>query len=250
MAAQNVFVVPAYNEAENLPDLIHDLESRPALWERGGRLIVVDDGSSDATADIADSHSGPLPVEALRLGRNRGPGRAFDAGFLRALDVVDHDGFVITLEGDTTSDLDAIQSMLDAAGRGADVVIASVHAGGEFVGVTPARRVLSRSASFAIRASSGVDARAVSSFFRVYRASVLAEGYSRYGSGLICESGFACKAEILFKLARLGAEIDEVPTTIDWSGRRGESKMRVTPTIAAYMRLMAKQMATRRREAA
>ena len=48
----NVFVVPAYNEAQNLPRLIADLESRPELWQ-GGRLIVVDDGSDDGTAEIA-----------------------------------------------------------------------------------------------------------------------------------------------------------------------------------------------------
>jgi dolichol-phosphate mannosyltransferase len=224
MSVRKAYVVPAFNEEENLPDLIADLESRPILWQDGGVLIVVDDGSADRTAEVAESHSGPLPVEVVR--------------------------YVISLEGDTTSDLDAIERMLINAWNGADVVIASVHAGGDFVGVTPARRFLSRSASLAIRASSGVDARSVSSFFRVYRSAILASGYERYGPGFICENGFACKAEILFKLARIGARIDEVPTTIDWSRRRGESKMRITPTIAAYVRLMAKQMATRHKEAA
>ena len=46
----NVFVVPAYNEEDNLPRLFADLEQRPQLWA-DGRLIVVDDGSSDATAE-------------------------------------------------------------------------------------------------------------------------------------------------------------------------------------------------------
>ena len=56
----NVFVVPAYNEAQNLPRLLADLESRPELWE-GGRLIVVDDGSQDGTAEIACATLGTAP---------------------------------------------------------------------------------------------------------------------------------------------------------------------------------------------
>ena len=82
----NIFVVPAYNEAQNLPRLLADLESRPEIWE-GGRLIVVDDGSEDGTAEIACAYSGPLPIEVIRLTTNQGPGRAFDLGFRRALEI-------------------------------------------------------------------------------------------------------------------------------------------------------------------
>ena len=52
----NVFVVPAFNEESNLPRLLADLEARPELWA-GGRVIVVDDGSTDATAEVAAAHT-------------------------------------------------------------------------------------------------------------------------------------------------------------------------------------------------
>jgi dolichol-phosphate mannosyltransferase len=242
----NVFVVPAYNEAQNLPRLLADLESRPELWE-GGRLIVVDDGSQDGTAEIACAHSGSLPVEVIQLTTNQGPGRAFDLGFRRALEIAPEWGLVVTLEADSTSDLDAVEEMLATASSGADVVLASHHAEGELVNVRAHRRFLSRAAAYAIRRTAGLDARTVSSFFRVYRASALRAAYELHGDSLIRESGFACKAELLIKLDRMRVRIAEVPVALDWSRREGESKMRVLPTVGGYARMMMRQASAKER---
>lgn len=242
----NVFVVPAFNEEGNLPRLIHDLESRPELWS-GGRMIVVDDGSTDGTAAVAEAHEGPLPVEVIRQPANQGPGRAFDRGFRRALAVAPADGYVITLEGDTTSDLDALGEMLATARSGADIVLASHHAEGELVNVRAHRRFLSRAAAYAVRRTSGLDAKTVSSFFRVYRISALRSGYDRYGDEFVREAGFACKAEILIKLDRMGHRLAEVPVSLDWSRREGQSKLRLLPTMGGYARMMVRQAAARER---
>jgi dolichol-phosphate mannosyltransferase len=244
-----VFVIPAFNEEENLPRLLHDLEARPMLWQ-GGHVVLVDDGSSDGTVAVAQAYAGPVPLILVRQIRNQGAGRAFDRGFRLALELCDDDDFVVTLESDTTSDLDALESMLERARAGADVVLASVHAGGEMVGAGKRRESLSRAASFAVRVTAGVDARTVSSFFRVYRASVLRSAYERHGDTFIRESGFACKAEILGKLSRMHAAVEEVPVDLDASRRIGESKLKVLPTMAGYTRLMARQVATRMRASA
>jgi dolichol-phosphate mannosyltransferase len=240
-----IIVVPAFNEAANVPNLLRDLAARPELWE-GGRIFLVDDGSSDDTVAVARAHRGPLPLDVVELGRNQGPGRAFDAGFRRALAVAGPDDLIITLESDTTSDLDALDAMLATARQGADIVLASHHDGGSLANVSAHRRFLSRAASSAIRRSAGLDARTVSSFFRVYRADMLRAGYTRHGDQLIRESGFACKAEILIKLSRMGAQVAEVPVVLDWSKREGESKLRVLPTMAGYARMMTRQVASRR----
>ncbi|MCW3001738.1 MAG: glycosyltransferase family 2 protein [Conexibacter sp.] len=244
-----VFVIPAFDEEDNLPRLLHELEDRPMLWS-GGHVILVDDGSSDSTVEIAQAYSGPVPLILVRQIRNQGPGRAFDRGFRLALELAGEDDLVVTLESDTTSDLDALETMLERARNGADIVLASVHAGGAMVNAGRHRANLSRAASFAVRATAGVDARTVSSFFRVYRASVLRKGYERHGDALIREGGFACKAEILGKLSRLGAQIEEVPVDLDASKRIGDSKLKVLPTMAGYTRLMARQVATRMRASA
>jgi dolichol-phosphate mannosyltransferase len=237
-----VFVIPAYNEEANVQRLLADLESRPDLWSDGGWVILADDGSSDRTVEVARAHDGDLPVEVLVAERNGGPGKAFDRGFRRALAFAPRDEMI-----DTTSDLDAVEAMLAAAHGGADVVLASHHGSGELANVSAHRRFLSRAASSVIRRGGGLDASTVSSFFRVYRADVLHRGYEAYGDMFIRERGFACKAEILMKLSRLGITIAEVPVTLDWSKREGESKMKVLPTMGGYARLMARQTFARAR---
>jgi dolichol-phosphate mannosyltransferase len=235
-----IFVIPAFNEEANVPRLLADLERRPALWS-GGWVVLVDDGSSDGTVAAARAHRGDLPVEVLRQMPNQGAGRAFDRGFRHALRFASEDALIVTLESDTTSDLDALEEMLATAHSGADVVLASHHDEGELVNVTRHRRFLSKAAAYAIRRISRLDAKTVSSFFRVYRASILREAYAHHGHGFIREPGFACKAEILMKLDKLGARIAEVPVSLDWSKREGESKLRVLPTMGGYARLMMRQ---------
>jgi dolichol-phosphate mannosyltransferase len=235
-----IFVIPAYNEEANIPRLLDDLESRPELW-RGGRVVLVDDGSTDATVETARAHEGELPLEVLEQVPNQGPGAAFDRGFRHVLRDATADALIVTLESDTTSDLGALGEMLATARSGADVVLASHHDGGELVNVGAHRRFLSRAAAYAIRRTSGLDARTVSSFFRVYRAGALHMAYAQHGDGLIREPGFACKAEVLIKLDKLGARIAEVPVSLDWSKREGESKLRVLPTMGGYARLMMRQ---------
>ena len=60
-----VFVIPAFNEEANVPRLLADLESRPDLWRDGGWVVLVDDGSTDGTVEVARAHDGDLPVEVL-----------------------------------------------------------------------------------------------------------------------------------------------------------------------------------------
>ena len=237
----NVFVIPAYNEEENLPRLFADLEARPALFPWGSRVLVVDDGSHDGTAAVVERYAGPLPLELIRFERNQGPGAAFRAGFAAALERCPEDALVVTLEADTTSDLDALPAMLERAAAGAELVLASWV----MLNVSPLRRLLSEGAGFVVRRSLGLEATTVSSFFRVYRASVLRTGFARYGDELIRERGFACKAEILAKLAGLGACIEEVPVGLDSSRRVGKSKMPILRTILAYWRMCARQRVAR-----
>src|SRR5438046_925589 len=89
--------------------------------------------------------------------------------------------------------------------------------------VSPLRRLLSEGAGLVVRRALGLQATTVSSFFRVYRASVLRRAFERHGDELIKERGFACKAELLAKLSKLGARIEEVPVALDTSRRVGES---------------------------
>jgi dolichol-phosphate mannosyltransferase len=230
-------VIPAYNEEENLPTLLEDLEQTLGLLGSGSRILIVDDGSEDATAAIVAAYAGPLPVELIRLERNSGPGAAFRTGFAAALELAHTDALIVTLEADTTSDLGALAGMIERARGRADVVLADW----QMVNVSAHRRLLSSGAGFVVRHALGLQSNTVSSFFRVYRASTLRRAHEHFGDKLIREEGFACKAELLGKLSSLGACVEEVPVELDWSRRAGESKMPVFRTMLGYWRMLLHQ---------
>jgi hypothetical protein len=136
--------------------------------------------------------------------------------------------------GRNLTDARAFEAMIARAG--AELVLADWR----MVNVPRLRRVLSHGAGWFARRALGLDAHCVSSFFRVYSAPLLQRGFDRYGDSLIRERGFACKAELLAKLAALGARIEEVPVALDTTRRIGESKMPILRTTLAYWRLLAR----------
>ena len=108
------FVVPAFNEAENLPRLLADLEARPTLFPAGSRLIVVDDGSDGPNLrDRQGLSAGRFRSSSSSSARTRGREPRSAAGFSAALDGCDDDTLIVTLEADTTSDLDSLPAMLE-----------------------------------------------------------------------------------------------------------------------------------------
>jgi dolichol-phosphate mannosyltransferase len=233
------FVIPAYNEAENIPNLMADLG--PRARELGARIIFVDDGSTDGTAEVIEAHRDGLHLAVVRHGVNRGLGTAINSGLRAALGESQDGDAIVTLEADNTSDLDDLPAMLSKFNQGSDVVLASVYApGGRIVGVAPWRLAASKAVSNSFRYVGGLkDIHTLSSLYRVYRAGTLRRAAETYGWLLVREPGFAANVELLLKLYNAGATVSEVATVNDWSRRLGVSKMSLKPTVMAYGRLMA-----------
>jgi len=89
-------VVPAYNEAENLPALLAELAPAMASLGLSHEIVVVDDGSTDATpAVLAELQPRYPSLRVVRFRRNAGQSAAFLAGFGAA-----RGGVVVTLDAD------------------------------------------------------------------------------------------------------------------------------------------------------
>jgi dolichol-phosphate mannosyltransferase len=233
------FVIPAYNEAANIPTLLEDLAPRARALS--ARVIVVDDGSTDDTAGAVRVCVPDMDLRILGHRANCGLGAAINTGLRAALEEASDEDAIVTLEADTTSDLDDLPAMLEELDRGRDLVLASVYApGGAIRGVSKPRVALSKGVSNCFRVACGLhDLHTLSSLYRVYRAGALRRAAETHGSLLVREPGFAANIELLLKLHADGARIGEVPTVNDWSTRQGTSKMRLAPTARAYIRVLA-----------
>lgn len=239
------FVIPAYDERENIAPLMADLAPRADAL--GARIIFVDDGSTDGTAEEIERHRDGLHLAVVRHDVNRGLGTAINSGLRAALGEAHDDDAIVMLEADNTSDLDDLPRMLALFEEGYDMVLASVYApGGRIVGVAPWRLAASKAVSNTFRLVGGLrEIHTLSSLYRIYRAGTLRRAAETYGWLLVREPGFAANVELLLKLYNAGATVAEVPTVNDWSRRRGVSKMRLRPTIEAYGRLAAAHLVGR-----
>jgi dolichol-phosphate mannosyltransferase len=239
------FVIPAYNEVENIPDLLRDLA--PYARALGARVIIVDDGSTDGTAEAVMEHRQDLHVALIRHPRNLGLGSAINTGIRAALGESADDDAIITMEADNTSRLEDLKPMLARFEEGFDVVLASVYApGGQLVGIGGWRVTASKAVSNTFRMLGGLqEVHTLSSLYRVYRAGTLRRAANTYGWLLVREPGFAANVELLLKLFNAGATVTEVPTVNDWTKRKGVSKMKLGPTVRAYGRLTAAHLVGR-----
>jgi dolichol-phosphate mannosyltransferase len=242
------WVLPAYNEEASIADLIDRIGqvSHEQSWRV--RVIVVDDGSADATGAIAGAKGSELPVTVLRNDPNMGLGRTLRRGLRHAVAHADVDDVIITLDADLTQDPGYAPAMLTRLDAGADVVIASRYRRGAAVqGLSRFRTILSYCASgfvMLIRPVPGV--RDYSCGFRAYRVRTIRDGFGRDGDDFVSESGFACMVEIAQRL-RGYATFAEVPFVLRYDAKRRGSAMRILPTIVAYIRVVRRIVSEERR---
>lgn len=235
------FVIPALNERENLDRLGRRLQEALAACGRPGRVLLVDDGSSDGTAEAAPAAFAPLQVRVLRHPENRGVAAAFRTGFLAGLEDAATGDLIVTLEADNTSDVSLLSALVSEADAGADLVLGSCYApGGGVQGTDAWRRLLSGSANLMVKSWFGLwGLHTFSSFYRVYRVSALARVFEASHGEPLRERGFASVVELLVRMHSLGMDVREVPVVLRSDERSGKSKMRVLPTILGYFRVMA-----------
>jgi len=243
-------VLPAFNEAPNLPPLLAALRDTLAAGGRPHRIILVDDGSRDGTAAAARAAAGDLRLDIVTHADNRGLGAALASGLARAVDGAAVDDVVVTMDADDTHPPACIPALLACLDAGADLAIASRYQPGARVrGVPWRRRALSRAAAWLIRLAAPVPGvRDATSGFRAYRVAALRSAAAlRAPRPLIEGDGFACMLGLLFALDAAGARCAEAPIDLRYDRKRGASKLRVWTTARASMALIARHQRRRPR---
>lgn len=209
-------VVPAYNEAERLPATLTALGSFLASRPWRSEILIVDDGSTDATASIARAPRPGPAVRVISLGVNQGKGAAVTRGVLEARGRI-----VAFVDADLPYALDGADVAMQRLAAGADLVIGGrdLPESSEVRGYTWTRRVSGKVYSLLVNALAVRRIPDTQCGFKWFQSRVARELFAR-----VTLTGFAFDVELLVIAQRWGLRIDRIPVRFTHSDA---SKMRL-----------------------
>lgn len=232
-----------YNEIENLPRLIEQIEQAAGQVD----ILVVDDNSPDGTGAWCRQRAA-RDARLYCLGRENklGLGTAIVAAMKYAI-AHDYD-FLLNMDADFSHDPAQVPALIAASqteGLAADLVIGSRYSpGGRIEGWPLSRHLMSKGINLGARWLLGLTARDCSGGFRCYRVATLA----RVPFDEIMSRGYSIQEEILWQLKRLGAVVVETPITfVDRQRGRSKISSREAATAAWNLLRMAGRERFRRR---
>ena len=194
-------IIPAYNESKAIGPLISRIRAL------GLEVIIVDDGSSDLTGEIAGENAALV----LRNGANIGKGASLIKGYKFALEK----GFeaIISMDGDGQHSCDDIMFFINKAASGSKVIIGNRMA---LTKGMPLLRILTN--RFMSRLISLITKQYIPDTqcgFRLIRKEVLEKLN-------LSTSKYEIESEVLIKAARLGFKIDSIPVKTIYTGQKSQ----------------------------
>ncbi|MCU1352870.1 MAG: hypothetical protein JWM05_2079 [Acidimicrobiales bacterium] len=210
-------VLPTYLEAENIVDVLERIRAAAPAAD----ILVVDDGSPDGTADLAEGAAAELgQIDVLRRAAKSGLGPAYRAGFAWGLER-GHD-VLVEMDADLSHDPTALPDLLAAvADGGADLAIGSRYVpGGSVPGWPTGRRLLSQWGNRYVGFMLGMRVHDATAGFRAYRAEII----EKVGIDRVRADGYGFQIEMAYEVAKAGGTIIELPITFR-DRIRGTSKM-------------------------
>ncbi len=201
MTPSVIIVIPAYNEAATIADVIE------RCLKTGVEVIVIDDGSADDTAAIV----GRYPIELLRNDINYGKAASLMKGMRRAVER--GAGIVATMDGDAQHRPEDLNSLLARAqdNPGAIVIGSRLWDSAAF---PRARYVGNRIADFWISWACGYRVEDSQSGFRLYPADLIGRLNVPHGP----DRGFVFESEILIEASKAGARAISSPIPALYEG--------------------------------
>jgi glycosyltransferase involved in cell wall biosynthesis len=203
--------IPAYQAAPSVGGVVE--RARAVL----PHVLVVDDGSTDGTAEAARGAGARVVSHAVNRGKGCALATAFDDLFGRGVSAV------VTVDADGQHLPEEIPHLLDAwrggaeTGAATDLVIGSRdHL---FAGMSPVRRTSNRISSFLISVLAGQRLHDVQSGFRLYDRRLIASlGFP--------ESGFEAESAVVVRAARAGFRVVTTPVRLGFADGRSTSHYR------------------------
>ena len=225
-------VLPTYNEAENIGDLVPEIAR--VFQENGidGTMLVVDDSSPDGTGDVVKDMEAVYPVRLLSRPKKEGLGAAYKDGFKEALK--NGADVIFEMDADFSHKPEYIPQFLAKIEQGADLVIGSRYTKGGKRENCPRHTVLMGNyANLYAKTVVGLPVTDVTTGYRAYRREVL----ENVELTTVKSNGYEFQLEMIYRTHQLGFRIDEIP--IVFPGRvKGKSKLSYKDAVSFLIRAL------------
>ncbi len=204
-------ILPAWNEAARIGATIARTRAHLETWAERFEIVVVDDGSSDGTAEAAEAARAAAPeLRILRLFSNRGKGEALRQGFAAS-----RGERVVFLDADMDlppEQLGALAAFMER--EDADVVIGSKWHPRSQVDYPWHRRLVSLVYFTLTRILFGLPVRDTQTGIKLFRREALARAMPR-----LLVKAYASDLELLVVVHHFGGRIVEAPVVIERTGK-------------------------------
>lgn len=204
--------IPSYNEAPTVGLLLWKIRQVFSAFEREYQLIVGDDGSTDATAEVLGPYARALPLTVIRKPQRVGYARMCEALLAEAVERTDRPkrDCAILMHADFAHDPSCIPDMVRRIDGGADLVVAEAAIDSE---ESRSFRLVRRWAPLLLRGRVGVPGvHDVVSGLVAVRLIALRNMFRDAPAPVLKTEGWAARAELLGRAARYARRIETVPT--------------------------------------
>jgi dolichol-phosphate mannosyltransferase len=227
-----VILVPTYNEAETICELIDKLAKYRNSGQYRFDLVVIDDNSPDKTADIVEEMRLSW-VQLLRRPKKDGLGAAYRAGFLKVLGESQY-SHVITMDADGShrvEDLPALLMSMETSTSSKSLVIGTRWMpGGSVVNWPKYRQLLSKSGTRYAKFALGINLNDLTGGFRIYNSDLL----NSFDFNDMHATGYCFQIEMAMAADAAGAKATQVPITFV-ERSKGSSKMNGWIALEAFI---------------
>ena len=223
--------IPSHNEAPTVGLLLWKIRQVFTAFPREYQLVVADDGSTDATAEVLSPYARVLPLTVIRHEQRLGYRRTVEELLRFAADRTDRPkrDCAILMHADFAHGPHYLPDMVRRIESGADLVVAEASLSGE---PSRGRRALRRFAPFLLRGRVRVPGISdLVSGFAAFRLVTLRHAFRDAGPAVLETEGWAANAELIGRTARHARRI-EAMNVIERHDLRPRSS-RVQPWDAA-----------------